>query len=354
MDTTPTTTGPLGIDVEPVGRWLAGRLPDFRAPFRYTRVTGGHSNLTYLVTDRDGGRCVLRRPPVGRLLATAHNVIREHDVMLRVAGTGVPVPRMLGACEDERVTGAPFYVMAYVEGAVVDTAADADALLPSPAARARAAESLVDALASLHRIDVDARGLGGLARRGGYLGRQLKRWSEQWEAARLDGLEEMSELYAWLVAHQPSETVSCLVHGDFRLGNTLVGPDGTVRALLDWELCTLGEALLDLAYFLRAWSEPDLRPGFARPVGSLPGFPGADELVARYAERSGRSVEELPYWRAFTAWRSAAILAGVYRRYLDGQMGERPDGLAYYRAEVGSRIRQGLAAARSVPRARPV
>ncbi|MER7687230.1 phosphotransferase family protein [Streptomyces sp. NPDC097610] len=346
MDATPATDDPLGIAVEPVERWLTQQLPNVRPPFRYTRITGGHSNLTYLLSDLDARRWVLRRPPVGRLLATAHDVLREHDVMLRVAGTGVPVPRMLGACDDERVTGAPFYVMEYVDGIVVTTAADADALLPDTDARIRAGTSLIDALAALHHIDVDAVGLGRLARRSGYLDRQLKRWADQWEASRLGNLGGMAGLHSWLTEHQPAETGPRLVHGDFRLGNTLTDRAGSVQAVLDWELCTLGEPLLDLAYFLRSWTAPDLRPGFARPIVTLPGFASGEELAAHYVQRSGRSIEELDYWRAFTAWRSAAILAGVYRRYLDGQMGERPDDLEAYRAEVISRIEQGLSVVR--------
>jgi aminoglycoside phosphotransferase (APT) family kinase protein len=347
VDTTPTTTAPLGIEAGPVARWLAGHVPGSRPPFRYERITGGHSNLTYLVTGQDRVRYVLRRPPVGQLLATAHNVIREHDVMLRVAAWGVPVPRMLGACHDEDITGAPFYVMEYVDGLVVNTGPDADELLPEPEARRRSGEALIDALVALHGIDLNAAGLGGLARHHGYLERQLKRWAAQWDAAGLDDLTEMGELHSWLVAHQPAESRPCLVHGDFRLGNSLIDRDGQVLALLDWELCTIGEALLDLAYFLRSWTAPDLRPGFAEPTGTAPGFASGEELAARYAERSGRSMEQLSYFRAFTAWRSAAILAGVYRRYLDGQMGERPDGIESFRAEVESRIQQGLAVTRS-------
>ncbi|MBY8862861.1 phosphotransferase family protein [Nocardia sp. CA2R105] len=339
---------PVGIDVASVGRWLAERVAHAAPPFTYERIIGGHSNLTYRVTDRDRRRYVLRRPPVGHLLATAHNVIREHDVMRAVAGSGLPVPRMLGACDDEKVTGAPFYVMEYVEGVVVDSESDAEEFLPAPAARERAGQELIDALVTLHGIDVDRAGLGELSRRSGYLDRQLRRWAAQWKSAGLDDLEDMAVLHTWLVEHRPAETTSCLVHGDFRLGNALINRDGRLLAVLDWELCTLGEGLLDLAYFLRSWTAPDLRPGFSRPPGRQPGFADGDDLVRRYAERSGRSVADLDYWRAFTAWRSAAILAGVYRRYLDGQLGERPEDLESFRAEVVSRIQQGLDIARAI------
>ncbi len=339
---------PVGIDVVSVGRWLTERVARAAPPFTYERITGGHSNLTYLVTDRAGRRYVLRRPPVGHLLATAHDVIREHDIMRALAGSGLPLPRMLGACYDEKVTGAPFYLMEYVDGVVVGSQADAERFLPAPDARERAGHELIDALATLHGIDVDRAGLGELSRRGGYLERQLRRWAGQWAAAGLDELEDMTVLHAWLVDHRPAETTPCLVHGDFRLGNALIDRSGRLLAVLDWELCTLGEGLLDLAYFLRSWTAPDLRPEFSRPPGLQPGFAAGADLIRRYAERSGRSVADLDYWRAFTAWRSAAILAGVYRRYLDGQLGERPGDLESFRAEVVSRIQQGLDIARAI------
>lgn len=345
MDITPTSTPLLGIDIVPVERWLAQHAPGLPPPYRFERITGGHSNLTYRVTARNGSLGVLRRPPVGKLLATAHNLIREHDVMFALAGSRVPVPRMIGACRDDTVTGAPFYFMDHIVGLVVNSEADADGMLPSPHARRHAAEALVESLVALHEVDIDQVGLGGLARRGGYLGRQLRRWTTQWEATRLGDLGGMHALQSWLVEHQPAETPSRLVHGDYRLGNTLIDADGQVLAVLDWELCTLGDPLLDLAYFVRAWTEPDARPGFERPFGVLPGFPTGDELVELYARQSGRSMVAFGYWRAFTAWRSAAILGGVYRRYLDGQMGEPPERLDAYRVEVESRILQGLSAA---------
>jgi aminoglycoside phosphotransferase (APT) family kinase protein len=342
MQTEQTRREPLGIDEGALVGWFAEHVPDAKPPLRYERITGGHSCLTYLVTDAHDARCVLRRPPVGELLATAHDVAREHDIMTALEGSAVPVPRMLGACRDAEVTGAPFFVMAYVDGVVLNNSADADRLLPSRAARQHAAESLVDALAALHAVDVDAVGLGDLSRRTGYLDRQLKRWSAQWETYGLDDLLGMVRLHDWLVDHRPGESVAGIVHGDFRLGNALLAPDGEVLAVLDWELCTLGEPLADVAYLLRTWSTADAKLGPDQLPSALPGFPFGEELTSRYAERSGRSLERLGYWMAFTAWRAAAILGGVYRRYLDGKMGTPPDDLASYRVEVERRIRQGL------------
>ncbi len=340
------TTSPLGIDVGAVEQWFGDNVGGAQPPFRYDRIVGGHSNLTYVVTDADGTRYVLRRPPAGELLTTAHNVTREHDIMAAVAGSGVPVPAMLGACHDIEITGAPFFVMAYVDGVVLNSAADADRLLPSHTARRHTGESLVDALAALHAVDIDAVGLGDLSRRDGYLDRQLKRWSAQWEATQLDDLDGMARLHDWLVENRPVETKAQLVHGDFRLGNTLLASDGSVLAVVDWELCTLGEPLADVAYFLRSWTAADARLGQGEPPGVVPGFPDGDELAARYAARSGRSIDDLGYWMAFTAWRAAAMLGGVYRRYLDGKMGTPPDDLASFRAEVESRMHQGMEHAR--------
>jgi aminoglycoside phosphotransferase (APT) family kinase protein len=314
---------PLGIDVTLVERWCCEHVKTLTPPLRYHRITGGLSNLTYLVTDADGARCVLRRPPVGDLLATAHDVTREYRIMAALVASGVPVPPMLEVCEDPMVTGAPFYVMAHVDGIVVHTAAQARALFTSEAARRRVGETVVDTLVALHDVNVDAVGLGQLSRREGYLERQLNRWSAQSEACHLVGIGDMATLHQWLVANRPPESPCCLVHGDFRLGNVLLGADGVVLSVLDWELCSLGDPLADVAYFLWSWSAADARAGHDGLLAAVPGFLSVGELGARYAG-SGRSLHHLDYWMAFTAWRAAAILAGVYRRYLDVQMATHP------------------------------
>jgi aminoglycoside phosphotransferase (APT) family kinase protein len=232
--------------------------------------------------------------------------------------------------------------MAHVSGCVLHDVEDAQRFLPSPRARQRAGESLVDALVALHAVDIDAVGLGQLSRGDGFLQRQLKRWSTQWEASGLDGLDGMQVLHSWLSNNCPDEESARVVHGDFRLGNAMLARDGTVVALLDWELCTLGDPLADLAYLLRSWDTPDARFGIDQVPSSASGFPTVDELADRYASGSGRSLKRLDYWMAFTAWRSAAILAGVYRRYVDGKMGRPPDDLELFRVEVETRMHQGL------------
>jgi aminoglycoside phosphotransferase (APT) family kinase protein len=336
---------PVGIDPGPIEMWFREHVPEARPPLHYERVAGGHSCLTYVVTDDGGERYVLRRPPLGTVLATAHDVAREHRVMSALQDTPVPVPRMLGLCEDDGVNGAPFFVMSYVDGVVVHTAGDTERLLPSPAARRRAAETLVDALVALHAVDIDAVGLGDFARRQGYLDRQLRRWSAQWTASKTRELPAMERLHAWLVEHGPAEPETCVVHGDIRLGNALHAPDGTTLALLDWELSTLGDPLADVSYLLRSWATPEQAAGGEGPPAAASGYPSREELAERYAAASGRALDDLAYWTALNAWRSAAISEGVYRRYIDGKMGEPPPDVERYARAVEITVDQGLVAA---------
>ena len=337
---------PPGIAPSSLAPWLLGHLDgvELRPPLRYTLVAGGHSCLTYVVTDADGRRVVLRRPPLGHALATAHDVVREHRIISALAGTGVPVAPALAVCIDTEVNDAPFFVMDHVDGVVLHVRDDVATLLPDHAARRRAGFELVDALAALHAVDVDAVGLGDLSRRSGYLDRQLKRWASQWEASRTRDLPLMDQLHRWLVEHRPAEGSTGVVHGDFRLGNMILGPGGDLRAILDWELCTLGDQLADVAYLMRSWAQPD-EPGSTHldPPTRAGGFPDRDELVERYRTVSGRSVDDLGYWMAFNAWRSAAIAEGVLRRYLDGAMGTRPDDLDGFARGVEASAANGAA-----------
>jgi aminoglycoside phosphotransferase (APT) family kinase protein len=343
---------PVGIDPGPVEGWFRAHVPAARPPLRYQRVAGGHSCLTFVVTDAAGERYVLRRPPLGSVLATAHDVGREHRVMSALQDTAVPVPRMLGLCRDDQVNGAPFFVMCHVDGVVPHTAADSERLLPSPAARRRAAETMIDALVALHAVDLDAVGLGDFARRTGYLDRQLERWSAQWEASKTREVPAMERLHAWLVEHRPVNSDTRIVHGDFRLGNALHAPDGTTLAVLDWELSTLGDPLADISYLLRSWVSPvSAAAGGAEaeadawPPSAAAGFPSPDEVAERYATASGRALDDLGYWTALNAWRSAAIAEGVYRRYIDGNMGDAPPDVERYARSVEVAAHQGLVAA---------
>jgi len=334
---------PVGIDLDGVHRWFADHVDDVGPAdeLRIQQVQGGHSCLTYIVQVADGTRYVLRRPPVGHLLASAHDVLREHRVITALAGTDVPVAPVVGACEDPDVTGAPFYVMGFVDGPVLHDRAAAERL--PVAARQRAAESMIEVLVALREVDPDAVGLGELAKRTDYLGRQLRRWHGQWEAADTRPMPRMADLHAWLVANQPEEGPAGIVHGDFRLGNVIHAPDGSVAALLDWELCTLGPPAADLSYLLSWWTrDEDGRPDAA---SAADGFPDRDQLVAWYEARTGEAAADLGYWSAFHAWRSACIAAGVFTRYKHGQMGGAADDLTRFEDSVEQSIDVGLRSA---------
>jgi aminoglycoside phosphotransferase (APT) family kinase protein len=338
-----STTVPAGIDRAAVTAWYAGHVPEAAAPLSFHRVAGGHSCLTYIVTDADGDRTVLRRPPIGHVLATAHDVAREHRIMAALQDTGVPVPRMIALCTDPDVNEAPFYVMAHVDGPVLHTVHDAETLLADDAARRRAGETLIDALVALHAVDPDDVGLGDLSKRTGYVGRQLKRWSQQWEGSRSREVPGMDAMHAWLLEHQPADTPPRIVHGDYRLGNCIHGPDGAVVAMLDWELCALGDPLADVSYLLRAWGETAANGD--RSTSCASGFPTKDEMLARYEAGSGRSLDDLTFWTVFHSFRSAAIVDGVYRRYLDGKMANATEDPTRYRDQVDALVAAGTAAA---------
>jgi len=311
-----------GIDVAKVSRWLADNVAGARAPFSFQLIAGGRSNLTFLVTDDNGIRYVLRRPPLGHVLATAHDMAREHRIISAVGQTNVPVPTTLGLCTDESVNGAPFYVMNFVDGVVLDNAEKAELLDKS--LRRSASFNLIDVLCELHDVDIDAVGLGNLAKREGYIERQIKRWSTQWENSKTRELPEIDEVVRLLSTKVPRQQDVSIAHGDFRFGNVLTDvTNGRIAAVLDWELCTLGDPLADLGYIGVYWSDGPasaLRANDPTPAG---GFTTYDELVERYATKTGRDVSGVDYYVAFSCWRLAVISEGVYARYLHGAMGNQ-------------------------------
>ena len=309
-----------GIDETRVGAWLDANVENARGPYSYDLIAGGRSNLTYRVTDANGMRMVLRRPPLGHVLATAHDMAREHRIISAVGSTGVPVPRCLGLCTDEEVNGAPFYVMAFVDGTVLDSPEKGE-LLPQHL-RAGASEHLIDVLADLHAVDIDAVGLGDLAKREGYVERQVKRWSTQWENSKTRELPAIEEVSRLLSRDIPVQQGVSIAHGDYRFGNVLTDvANGRVAAVLDWELCTLGDPLADLGYIGIYWTDPGQPINRANDPSGLAGFPAYDDLVDRYARRTGRDVSNVGYYRAFSSFRLAVISEGVYARYLKGAMG---------------------------------
>jgi aminoglycoside phosphotransferase (APT) family kinase protein len=330
-----------GIDQAGVTAWFQGQVPGVRPPLGFQQIAGGRSNLTYRVTDAAGASYVLRRPPLHGVLPSAHDMSREHRVISALSATPVPVPATFGLCQDPAVTGAPFYVMAYVDGVVPRDEPTVAASLDEPA-RAAAADSLVDALVALHRVDPDQVGLGQLGRRDGYLERQLTRWMRQLEQSRTRPLPALDEVHRRLSAAVPAQVGPArIVHGDFRLDNLVLSPSGRVLAVLDWELCTLGDPLADVGLLLVYWAEPGdqtLPLGTAPTV--MPGFPTRAALAEAYATRSGRDLSQIGYYLAFAYWKLAVILEGVVARHATGAYGGGDDtwrGFAEVVVQLGDR-----------------
>ena len=315
-----------GADPAVVGPYLADALGDPAwKDLTVTLIAGGKSNLTYRV-DSSAGSVVLRRPPLGHVLPTAHDMGREFRVMSGLGGTAVPVPKMLHFCTDADVLGQPFYVMERVEGHVVTTKLP-DGYAETPEERRKLSNGLVDVLAALHSVDYRAVGLGEFGRPDGYTARQVARWSKQWDATRLDGMEQVDALAADLSAQLPTTQRSTIVHGDYRLDNTMLHPTevGRINAVLDWEMSTLGDPLADLGILLVYWaqaSDVDLRKSGA-PVGavtSLPGFLTRNEVASGYAARTGLDVSVLPWYVAFGFFKLAVVCAGIAMRVKFGVM----------------------------------
>lgn len=314
-----------GIDAPRVSRWLADNVGGVTPPFDFSLIAGGRSNLTYKVIDAADAAFVLRRPPLGHVLATAHDMGREHRIIAALGPTAVPVAPALGYCPDPEVNGAPFYVMGFVDGLVLDSP-PAGRAIPE-AHRRLASESLADILVALHAIEPGDVGLGDLGKREGYVERQLRRWSTQWQSSKTRELPVMEEVHHRLAARIPVQQGSGIAHGDYRLGNCLVSRgDGSVIAVLDWELCTLGDVLADVGYMLMHWTDPDEDAVFAAndPSGA-PGFLTRRQMIDRYETGSGRQVANLGYYVAFQCWRLAAIAEGVRARYMAGVMGVADD-----------------------------
>jgi aminoglycoside phosphotransferase (APT) family kinase protein len=289
-------------------------------PMRATRIGDGASNLTFLV-EREGARVVLRRPPPPPLPPSAHDMVREARVQTCLARGGVRVPRILAVCEDEGVIGVPFYVMEEIVGEVVCDALPA--ALDTPGERRRLGLELVDGLIDLHAVDYASCGLETLGRPTGYLERQLRRWSGLWEVNATRELDACLEIGERLRATMPESPPSTVVHGDYRFGNVMVGPDapGRLVAILDWEMATIGDPLADLGYLVVSWSQPGVpdHPLLLSPVTAREGFPTRAELVERYAERTGRDVSRLDWYEAFALWKASVFCEAIYGRFLRGE-----------------------------------
>lgn len=308
---------PPGLDLDQVRGHLDRARPGLvGGPLTARLIEGGRSNLTYAVTDGTT-RWVVRRPPLGHVLATAHDMRREHRVIAALHPTDVPVPAPVLLCEDEDVIGAPFYVMEYVDGIPYRTAEE---LAPLGPERTRdAVLGLVDTLVDLHAVGPAAVGLGDFGRPEGFLDRQLRRWGKQLDASRNRDLAGVDELHAALGRSLPASPAPAVVHGDYRLDNVLIGDDDRIRAILDWEMSTLGDPLTDLGLLVMYSARLDVPDSPVSTTAGAPGHPDPAELIERYAARSGRDVSAVSWYTAFAWFKLAVILEGIHYRYTLGR-----------------------------------
>jgi aminoglycoside phosphotransferase (APT) family kinase protein len=330
------------IDQASLEDWFAREVDGAQPPLEFERISGGRSNLTYGVTDSAGKRWALRRPPLGERLASAHDMTREHRIISALAPTDVPVAPAVALCEDESVNGAPFYVMDFVQGPILRSRTEAEESF-GEAERRAIGERVVDTLVAIHGVDPDAIGVGDLGRKEDYVARQLRRWHGQWEKSKTRELELIDDLHKRLSARIPEQGPATIVHGDYRLDNMILADSGEVAAVVDWELCTLGDPLADVGLLLVYWAERDdsFKP-LHDAATTASGFPSRDEVKARYAERSGRDLAQIDFYVALGYWKLAIILEGVLARYMAGQYGE--EAKAEERFGESLRIVEGLAA----------
>jgi aminoglycoside phosphotransferase (APT) family kinase protein len=290
-------------------------------PLEAEPVGDGHSNVTYLVR-RGDAEVVVRRPPRPPLPPSAHDVLREARLLRALRTTAARVPEVLAVCEDESVIGAPFYVMERLYGEVITT--EVPAALDTPAERRRIGEELIDALVEVHAVDWRACGLESFGKPTGYLERQVRRFGGLWEHARTRDVPAVERVGAWLAQNVPDSGPATVVHGDYRLGNTMYAPGAPARliAIFDWEMATIGDPLADVGYLCATWTEagdPDVGRFHVGRVSRAAGFPTRGELIARYEERSARAVADLHWYTALALWKSVVFMEGNYRRAIEGR-----------------------------------
>lgn len=311
-------SGLPGVDLDALARWLDGAAPGLRdGALEGELLTGGKSNLTYRLTDGTT-TWALRRPPLGHALPTAHDMAREFRLLTALHGTEVPVARPVVLCEDPDVLGAPFYLMSFVDGVVLDDPTVLATL--SPAQARHACDLLVDTLLAVHRIDTAAVGLGGFGRPDGFLGRQVTRWTAQWDASETQPRPGLRELVTRLAETVPEQSAPGLVHGDYRLTNVIFTPDVSgIAAVVDWEMTTVGDPLADVG-LLVVYQDLALQGGFVMPAATVAaGFATSQEMVQRYAAGSDRDLSALDWYTSFAYYKLAVIAEGIHYRYLQGK-----------------------------------
>ncbi len=323
-----------GIHSENVTKWFEKNIPGVSPPLHFELISGGRSNITYRVFDAANHGYVLRRPPLGHVLESAHDMGREYKIISSLGPTDIPVAPALGLCRDKSVNGADFYVMKLVEGTVYADSIDAVAIPENE--RYDLGMNVIDILARLHAINPDDVGLGDLGKKEDYVARQVRRWTKQWENSKTEEVPAMDEVGRLLQENMPDQIGASIAHGDFRIGNFIIR-DNRVAAVLDWELCTLGDPLADVGYLLNWWytaEEVELGKGDGAPT-AVGGFPSREELIAYYEKATGRDLSRIDYYRALSYWRLAAISQGVYRRYQEGVMGDSGDmNLTFYKERL--------------------
>ncbi|MBI2765339.1 MAG: phosphotransferase family protein [Chloroflexi bacterium] len=310
------------LDLPALERWVNQNVPGEKGGVTVEKHVAGFSNETFYVT-RGAQRWVMRRPPRGPLLPTAHDVLREHRFIAGLYGLA-RVPRPVGVCEDASVIGAPFYLMERKDGIVMRDEIPAE--WDTPAGHRKIAEEMIDALVELHAVDWRAAGIPG--REGGYVARQVERWAGQWELAkkRTRDLPGMDEITAWLKAHMPPEVPHTVVHGDYKLDNVMFarGPEPHLNAIFDWEMATVGDPLADLGYLMNTWTNRAPPHGFEdRPLlrtglTEREGFPSTQAMADMYEAKSGRSMHNFLFYRVLAAYKGISIIEGLYMHYIEG------------------------------------
>lgn len=324
------------ISIPALEHWLCAFLKRRVRVLEIQPIPGGRSNLTFAFNTDDGHHWVLRRPPLSQVLPTAHNMARESGIISALSESNVPVPSVVGHCDDTSIAGAPFFVMEYVEGRVLRTVSDMDSMGSN--ARKQTGLSLARTLAHVHMLDFGRYGLGLLSREHHYIERQLARWYSQYLRTQTHDIAEIEDAYAALKRTVPVQVGSALIHGDYRLDNVIVSSQGEIRAVLDWELSTLGDPLADVGQMILRTEYESSGTGTAdlRPLSNAAGYPSTDEILTTYADARGIGVPDVNYYVALAAWKSACILQGVYYRQISGAM----DGAANDEAALLTVIRQ--------------
>jgi aminoglycoside phosphotransferase (APT) family kinase protein len=336
---------PTGVELGRVIPWLQDRCAWMKPPLRWERLPGGHSNLTYRVTDSAENMFVFRRPPEGELLPSAHDMVREFTVMQALWPTAVPVPEPIALCEDKSVTGSLFYVMRAVVGSSLYNAQQVEGLV-SQSLRREHGFHFVDVLADLHAIDPESVGLGQLGRPDAYVARQLKRWKASWDASQTLDLPDVALLHGFLSANTPQQGPARIVHGDYGLHNCVSNSAGRIAAVIDWEISTLGDPLADLAYAINAWGDVGEQSGRGVKPSLAPGYPTGAELLDRYATRTGADLTNIGIYQSFNHWKTVCIIDGVLARYSNGQKSTDGVDLAGLEAGRSESLAKAIAAAR--------